>query len=219
MNIYRWRLLGCDVAAGLLCACFQPNLAVANEVDDFDRPGAYVGLGGTYAFHWFAGKSFDHNLGDGNVQVISSSSGGLNARAGYRVNDWFAAEVGYEWVDGITNKIRGANVATLTSHQLTLNGKFIYPDWGRIQPYGLLGAGLSIWEASDRRNQGAGVDATSAGLAGRVGVGVDAYATENLLINLEVDMALSTTTIDNSLDGGLKNLFYIPIQLGVQYRF
>ncbi|MGH8476951.1 MAG: outer membrane beta-barrel protein [Methylococcales bacterium] len=219
MGIYRWQLSGCNFWLAVLCASMLANLVEANEVDDFDRPGLYAGIGGTYAFHWFAGKSFDRNLGGGNVQVVSSSSGGANARLGYRVNDWFAAEAEYEWIDGFTNKIRGNNVATLTSHQLTLNGKFLYSDWGRIQPYGLLGVGVSIWTARDRNNQGAGLDKVSAGLAGRVGLGVDAYATENLLVNLEVDMALSTTTINNSRGGNLKNLFYIPIQLGIQYRF
>ncbi|MCI0734407.1 MAG: porin family protein [Methylococcaceae bacterium] len=194
-------------------------MAAADGTDDFDRPGTYLGLGGTYAFHWFAGSSFDRNLGGQGVQVISSSSGGLNARAGYRVNPWFAAEAEYEWIDGFTNKIQGSNVATLTSHQLTVNGKFIYSDWGRFQPYGLLGVGLSIWEASDRAGRGSGLEGTSVGLAGRVGLGLDAYVNKNLLVNLGLDMALSTTTIDNSIGGDLRNLFYVPIQLGVQYRF
>ncbi|MGH8547603.1 MAG: outer membrane protein [Methylococcales bacterium] len=219
MNIVQWRFSVLVAAGAILCAGLLPNLAAAGEMDDFARPGAYVGLGGTYAFHWFAGQSFDRNLGGQGVQVISSGSGGLNARAGYRVYPWFAAEVEYEWIDGFSNKIRGSNVATLTSHQLTVNGKFIYSDWGRFQPYGLLGVGLSIWEASDRLGSGSGLDATSVGLAGRVGLGLDAYVNENLLVNLGLDMALSTTRIDNSIGGALKNLFYIPIQFGVQYRF
>ncbi len=219
MNFVQCRYLGCAVAAGVLLACMLPGLAAAQEPNDFDRTGGYLGLGGTYAFHWFAGRSFDRNLGGQGVQVISSSSGGLNARAGYRVNPWFAAEVEYEWVDGFTNKIAGVNVATLTSHQLTINGKFIYSDWGRLQPYGLVGVGLSIWEASDRTGRGSGLEATSAGLAGRVGFGLDAYVNEDFLVNLGLDMALSTTRIDNSVDGALKNLFYVPIQLGLQYRF
>ncbi|MGR9106301.1 MAG: outer membrane beta-barrel protein [Gammaproteobacteria bacterium] len=211
--------LGIVFNLAFLAMIFGLHPALADEPPDFAREGAYLGLGGTYAFHWFAGKSFDRNLGGQGVQVISSSSGGLNARAGYRVNSWFAAEVEYEWIDGFTNKIRGSNVATLTSHQLTLNGKFFVPTGGRFQPYGLLGVGLSIWEASDRVGRGSGLEATSAGLAGRVGLGLDAYVTNNLLVNVGVDMALSTTRIDNSLDGDLKNLFYIPIQLGLQYRF
>jgi opacity protein-like surface antigen len=219
MNIIQWRFLASVAAGAILCVCLLQNVAVADQTDDFDRPGAYLGLGGTYAFHWFAGRSFDRNLGGQGVQVISSSSGGLNARAGYRVNSWFSAEAEYEWVDGITNEIQGSNVATLTSHQLTVNGKFVYSDWGRFQPYGLLGVGLSIWEASDRAGRGSGLDAASVGLAGRVGLGLDAYLSKNLLVNLGLDMALSTTEINNSTGGDLINLFYIPIQFGVQYRF
>jgi opacity protein-like surface antigen len=219
MKIVRCRYFGCAAAVvGILFTCALPGVA-AHETDDFARTGSYLGLGGTYAFHWFAGSAFDRNLGGQGVQVISSSSGGLNARAGYRVNPWFAAEVEYEWIDGFTNKIAGVNVATLTSHQLTLNGKFIYAEWGRFQPYGLLGVGVSIWEASDRIGRGSGLEATSAGLAGRVGLGLDAYVNDNFLVNLGLDMALSTTRIDNSLGGDLDNLFYVPIQLGFQYRF
>lgn len=219
MNYLRRRNSGLVAAIGIACSYLMPTIAAADGIEQYDRPGVYLGLGGIYAFHWFAGKSFDRNLGGRGVQVITSSSGGFNARAGYRVNPWFATEVAYEWIDGFTNKIRGTNVATLTSHQLTLNGKFIYSEWGRFQPYGLVGVGLSIWEASDRVGRGSGLDATSVGVAGRIGVGLDAYVNENLLVNMGLDMALSTTEINNSIGGDLKNLFYIPVQLGVQYRF
>lgn len=196
-----------------------PNSATAQEATIYERSGMYLGLGASYGFHWFAGHSFDRRLGGRGVQVISSSSGGLNSRAGYRINSWLSTEVEYEWIEGITNKIAGTNVATLSSHQLTLNGKFVYPDWGRIQPYGLLGVGLSIWTASELQGRGARLDATNVGVAGRVGLGLDAYLNKNLLINLGLDMALSTTEINNSIDSDLENMFYIPIQLGIQYRF
>ena len=219
MDFFRQYRLGYAKILYIFFASLLPGMVAAQESYDFDRPGIYTGLGGTYGFHWFYGKAFDDNLGGRGVQVLSSSSWGLNTRAGDRVNSWFAAELEYEWMDGFTNKIDGKNVATLTSHQITLNGKFIYPDWGRFQPYGLLGIGLSIWETNDRRAEGSGLSPSSLGLAGRVGLGIDAYVTENVLVNLEIDMALSTTRIHNSNGGTLDNLFYIPIQFGVQYRF
>lgn len=122
MNFMRRHRVGYGTAMSILFTCLLPRLVAAQALDDFERPGTYVALGGTYAFHWFAGQSFDDDLGGRGVQVISSSSGGLNARAGYRVNRWFGAEVEYEWIDGFTNKIAGANVATLTSHQITIKG-------------------------------------------------------------------------------------------------
>lgn len=205
------------IAVGVVCAgvLAQPSLAEGDPA----RSGPYVGIGGTWAFHWFAGQAFDRDLGGPIGKVKTSGSAGLQARAGYRVTPWLAAEVEYEWLDGFRNDVAGSNVATLGSHMLTANGKILYPGWGRIQPYALFGVGLSIWEARDRQGLGAGLDRTSAGLAGRVGVGVDAYLNEHWLLELGLDMALSTTEIQNALGGDLDNLFYIPIQLGVQYRF
>ena len=77
----------------------------------------------------------------------------------------------------------------------------------------------SIWVTNDRRAEGRGLFPGSLDLAGRLGLGIDAYVTENFLVNLEIDMGLSTTRIHNPIGGLLDNLFYIPIQFGVQYHF
>jgi opacity protein-like surface antigen len=202
------------LAIGLAYA-LEPLPAAA----DVSRSGAYVGLGGVYAFHWFAGHAYDRDLGGTVGRVTTSGSPGLNARVGYRARPWLAAEVEYEWLEGFRNDVAGANVATLASHMLTLNGKLVYPGWGRLQPYALGGVGFSIWKARDRSGPGAGLDATSAGLAGRIGLGVEAWLSEHWLLDLGLAIALSTAEIENSLGGDLDNLFYVPIQLGVRYRF
>jgi opacity protein-like surface antigen len=208
---------GClALAVGVACALgARPAVAAS----DTSRPGAYVGLGGVYAFHWFAGHAYDRDLGGTAGRVTTSGSPGLNVRAGYRARPWLAAEIEYEWLEGFRNDVAGSNVATLASHMLTLNGKLVYPGWGWIQPYALGGMGFSIWEARDRSGSGAGLDATSAGFAGRIGLGVDAWLSEHWLLDLGLAIALSTTEIENSLGGDLDNLFYVPIQLGVRYRF
>ena len=64
----------------ILFASLLPGMVAAQESNNFDRPGLYAGLGGTYGFHWFYGKAFDDNLGGRGVQVLTSSSWGLNAR-------------------------------------------------------------------------------------------------------------------------------------------
>lgn len=192
--------------------------ASAAELDTA-RPGAYLGLGATYAFHWFHGEQFDDNLGGEGVQVLSSGSAGLNATAGYRVTSWLATELEYEWTSGFGNEIDGYNVTTLGSHTVTLNAKWLYPGWGRVQPYVLGGLGLSIWEARHRKTVAQGLAEVSLGGAGRIGLGADVYLDRRWLVRLGLEVVASTTTIDNSLGRDLRNLFYVPIQLGVQYRF
>ncbi|HJO25018.1 MAG: porin family protein [Myxococcota bacterium] len=204
-----------------LIALLAPALA---EAQDYARPGFYLGAGGTYAFHWFPGD-FDEDLAGGPT-VRSSDSGGFNLQGGYRVNSWFGAELEYEWIEGFGNRTSAdGNIVKLRSNLISVNGKFLYPGWGRWQPYGLLGVGVSIWQAKKTKatvttgTPTAGLDDTSVGFGGRIGAGLDAYLTENWLLTVGIQAAFSTTKIDNSTGGDLKNLFYIPIQFGVQYRF
>jgi len=202
------------VAAGVLAA------GRAHAADpDYARPGFYLGAGGTYAFHWFAGHEFDDDLGGPGVQVISGRSFGFNLQGGYRFNRWLAAELEYEWLDGFTNKIHGQNVATLQPQVIMLNGRFLYPAWGRFQPFAQLGIGAAVWQTRDRSGVGAGLESTAAGVAGKVGLGIDAYLTEHWLATLGLDITLTSAVVENSIGGDLKNLFYVPIQFGVQYRF
>lgn len=192
--------------------------ASASAQADYARSGPYLGLGGTYAFRWVPGD-FDKDLGLG-ATVRTDNTGGLNARAGYRVNRWLAAELEYEWLDGFDSKITGGNGGfTLTSHALTANGKLLYPGWGRFQPWMLVGVGLSIYDAQDRKGLASGLDGTSVGFGARLGFGLDAYITQSWLVNLGVEAFLDTTRIDNSIGGDLSEFWYVPIQLGIQYRF
>lgn len=193
--------------------CLLPAVAAAQE--GYDRPGWYLGAGGTYAFHWFPGD-FDGDVG---ATTKTENTGGVNARAGYRFNSWAATELEYEWLDGFENKVVGSRVFDLGYHVITANGKLLYPAWGRFQPYGLLGVGVEIIDVSRRAGLGAGLDNNGVGFAGRVGAGLDVYITQHWLVNVGVDAVLSSTQIKNSIGKDLSNLFYIPVQAGVQFRF
>jgi hypothetical protein len=202
-----------------LCAalvCLLP--AVASAGDDYARSGAYLGIGGTYAFRWVPGD-FDNDLGGPNT-VRAKNTGGLNVRGGYRVNSWFAAELEYEWLDGFDVTIEGGNGGfTLQSHVITANGKFLYPGWGRFQPWLLAGVGMAIQEAEDRSGLAAGLDGSSVGFAARAGLGLDTYLTESWLLNFGFEGVINTVKIDNSIGGDLSQFWYIPVQIGLQYRF
>jgi len=208
--------------SALALLCFAAPCVASGQ--DYARPGFYMGAGGTYAFHWFPGD-FDADLAGG-PRVRTSGSGGFNLQGGYRLNSWFAGELEYEWVEGFGNRTSlDGNIAKLRAQLVSVNGKFLYPGWGRWQPYGLLGVGASIWQAKKTTatvtggTPTSGLSDTSVGFGGRIGAGLDAYLTENWLLTVGIELVFSTTTIDNATGGDLKNLFYVPIQFGAQYRF
>jgi len=201
----------------LLLVCLLPGFAAAD--DDYARPGGYLGIGGTYAFHWFPGN-FDDDV-TGGTAVKTENGGGLNVRGGYRFNSWAALEAEYEWIAGFENKVAGSKIFDLSYHTVTANGKFVYPGWGRFQPYGLVGVGFTVLLLDSRRDQGSSLDDSTVGFAGRVGAGLDVYLTQSWLLNVAIEAQLNTAQIDNSSSAGsdVGSLFYIPLQFGVQYRF
>jgi hypothetical protein len=205
------------IALAVLLLCLLPSAALAQ--DDYARPGGYIGIGGTYAFHWFPGD-FDDDV-TGGIAVKTENSAGLNVRGGYRFNSWVALEGEYEWIAGFENKVDGSKIFDLSYHTFTANGKFIYPGWGRWQPWGLVGVGVTFLQLDDRAAQGGFLDDSTVGVAGRFGAGLDVYLSENWLLNAGIEMQLSSTKIDHSGDFGsdVAALFYIPVQFGVQYRF
>ncbi len=201
----------------LLLLCLLPGLAQAG--DDYARPGGYLGIGGTYAFHWFPGDFDDDVTGGPAVKTVNSA--GLNVHGGYRFNSWAALEAEYEWIAGFENKVAGTKIFDLAYHTFTVNGKFLYPGWGRFQPYGLLGVGFAVLKLDDRAGEGLKLEKSTVGFAGRIGAGLDFYLTESWLLNAAIELQLNTHQIDHS--GGVGNdvaaLFYVPLQFGVQYRF
>ena len=221
------------LVAGLAALCLVPALAQAEPGGpDFAHTGPYLGVGGTYAFHWFpdgiGGDFDDHVSGVSDSTTRTDGSFGVNARAGWRFTSWLAGELEYEWLDGIETDIKTpvGGEFTLESHVVTANAKLVYPGWGRFQPYAMLGAGVSIYEVEDASSAPSGasfLDDDGVGFAGRFGLGLDTYLTEHWLVNIEGGVVTTTTEIENSNPappaGDLSGLFQVPIQVGIQYRF
>lgn len=224
-----------------LVALVVPSSALAGNdgVDPFDRPGPYVTLAGSYAYNFFDQPIEDFledELGEqGNVDI--GDSGGINARIGYRAASWFAAELAYEWIDRYDVEIGGnfgpggsalsGRLYDIEGHTLTLNTRWIAPIW-RIQPYLLLGAGVSIYDV-DRGPVADALEALDddieidhgrrAAFAGRVGLGLDLHLTEHVVLQTEATALITAQDFETPDEGAIDDLYYLSISAGLQYRF
>ena len=222
------------LAAGLMILSV-PSLGFADN-DPFDYPGPYVGVSGVYQHNVFENRIEDL-LDDavvGSVSLSMEDSGGLSALVGYRLAAIFAAELQYEWVDeydieGSVDASPTLSIYSITGHTLTGNAKFIVPFW-RIQPYFMVGAGVSVYEIDrgglfDDPIAGPALD--SAGIdvkdgkqtrfAGRAGLGLDLYVTENIVINAQGQVVL--TTLAKPDLGDIADLNYVGFSAGLRWRF
>lgn len=234
------------LGAGLLILALPATaFAAAPETDDdpFDRPGLYVGLGGSYQLNVFEDElddvvsdALEDEVPPGTGPGLSlDDSGGINALVGYRVASFFAVELEYEWIDeydvDLTAQVPDLKVNgySIEGHTLTANTKWIIPFW-RVQPYFLLGGGLAVsdvkrGDAFDDPLIGpaldsAGIDVdkgTHTNAAGRAGLGLDVYLTRNILLNTEASVVV--TTLKEPDVGDVDDLNYMSFAAGLQYRF
>jgi len=217
------------LSAGLAPAVYADSDSDAEDDDPFDRPGVYVGIGGAW------GKSFTEKFAtltgtpEFDDLVDIESTGGLNARVGYRFYSWVAVEGMYEWMADFNTVSRvnqpalqlmdGQTVWDLTTHTLTANLKLLVPFW-RLQPYVLLGIGAQYRKLDAKVFF---VDGDSGwAFAGRPGIGIDWYITENLVMNLEASGVLAPKEVKikvNQIEGVITDNVYMSLGAGLQYRF
>jgi len=217
------------VIAILALFLLLPAAALADDdKKDFSHSGFYLGVGGAYGFNFFEDMIEDAAEKEG-FKISLNDTWGVNARVGYRLASWFALEGMYEWmdnfkieVDGFTDPaledLLGASVDYRT-HTVTVNAKFILPTW-RLHPYLYLGIGGQYWDlAAEAAFAQYGFDFNDSGwsFAGRPGFVIDAYITENILVNVEVSGVLATSNPKTIPDIG--DLFYLTAGAGLQYRF
>jgi opacity protein-like surface antigen len=187
------------ILAGAMALGLALSSGAARAEDEFNRPGPYVGVGGSYMVSGFQGGAANGDFGD---------TLGFNARGGYRLNDFWALEGIYEYGDdfGARQVAPGASIQT---NAFTVNGKLMLP-LGRFQPY--LEGGVGFVNANaDRslRETKWNVDGTN--FAGRFGAGVDVYATENI--------ALYTDAAYTIPIGDVNDLYHFSFGWGAKYVF
>lgn len=189
----------------------------ADQSKDHNKNGWYVGINGIYAEDFYQ-NDVEKMLSQPFILDLKGS-GGLNARVGYRVTSWFAAEVLYEWVvgfkaDGALGTVEVDRVFQHKTHSPLANFKFLYPEWP-VQPY--IGIGLGAqWSEIVVFGAANGKDTTWSFL-GRPSFGVDWIVTDNIVLNLELAGSLPADKYDGVANS--PDLFYLTFGGGIQYRF
>lgn len=207
------------VRAGSAVAVFAVLLAAsaarADGEPDFTRSGAYLGVGASY------NVNLVEAFLDGTPileDIDVSNSWGVNTRLGYRVGSWFALEAEYEWLDRMNARLAGVDVGSLQVQSATVNLRLIGP-FARFQPYLLLGAGALFSDVNTPFNQ---LTVDHSAFAGRIGVGLDVYLTQNLYLNAGAEGVLSPAEVKLNV-GGINEsehgLGYVTIQAGLGWRF
>jgi opacity protein-like surface antigen len=182
------------VAAAALALTLWAPPAGAQQSDplpDYTRLGAYVGLGGTFAAQDFdvKGADFDDALG-------------FNLRVGYRLHPRLSLEGEYEYLPEFSGKSQGLSTE-LEAWAATVNGKvFLLQE--RYQPFLLLGGGL--WYG--RLTGGGAAPNSETKVTGRLGLGIDVYATEQIVVALDWSYVIPA-----------EDFPYHSIGWGLQYRF
>lgn len=167
----------------------------------FDRPGLYVGAGPLYAVENFDDDTYDFD-----------GSAGFDLRAGWRFTPHVALEGQLQYFDefGTTVDVGVREIdLDLEGVTFTTNGKF-HLLRGRVQPYALIGLGVSYLEATASLGSRS-VSGDDAAFAFRGGGGVDVHLTEHVLLAAEATYLLNTDAL-SSFD-------MVPILASVQYRF
>jgi opacity protein-like surface antigen len=199
--------------AVVLVGCLVTRPAHADG--EFARSGAYIGVGASRSLNLVEALLDDDPILT-NLQV--SDNWGVNARAGYRLTSWFALEAEYEWLHDFTVSLGGINLGTIGSQTATANLKLIGP-FGRFQPYFLLGAGAVFLRVSDRFNA---LDVQSPAFAGRVGLGIDVFLTQNLYLNVGAESILSPAKVSlnvGTVSASAKGVGAVDFQAGLGWRF
>ena len=202
----------CVASVLLLGVLAVPSARAADP--DFARSGVYVGVGGTYGLNLLE-SSFDDVFND---SVDVDDTWGFNTRLGYRALSWFAAEVEYEYLNNFEVSVDGVRLADLRAQTISGNVRFIVP-LRRFQPYLCLGAGATLFSLVNNSVPGLEVDDSS--FSGRVGVGIDVYATRNIVLGVGADAVLSTAEVKDPFFSGdtSSSLSYVALHFGIDYRF
>jgi hypothetical protein len=190
--------------------------------DDDDEPSVFsenmtfFSLGGTYGIEKFQDTVGGGRQGGFTVEGNPSNAGGITTRLGTRAAPYVAYYLQYEWLTRwkIPATTGDPPSAVFTeagdSHLLTANAK-VFPFHalldgvldGRLQPY--VTGGMGVMFAPDLSIQ------TAVAFAGKMGVGLDAFITEQFSLTADGTYNIPT--------GNLSGLDYWNVGIAVNYHW
>lgn len=199
-----WAIVILGIATSMLLGAAGAWAAEEEEKPDYSRPGLYAGVGFARAV-----ENFDLDAEDAGIEPGDSNV--LDARLGYRLLPWLAGEVGFQYYDKFNLDLAGQDYAKLDGWSVTGNVKG-YPIQGRIQPYGLLGAGVIQLNANGK-SPGVTINGEDDAIdfVLRFGGGFDAYINEHLVFYFEAGYMLPPIDLDDYQ--------FITLTTGLQVRF
>src|SRR5262249_30289939 len=198
------RIVVASAAIAAVAAAFPARAAD----DEFTRKGPYFGIGVSRAMNTFA-DTFQDATPVPHVSVSDTSR--LNARGGCRFAPLFSTELEYEFLDTFGVRALGVHAAELSTHAITVNAKFSVPA-GRFQPYLLLGLGVIVPDIQSKSFIDFDADSSP---AGRLGLGVDFYATPNVVLNLGFESIVNGAKVEThtlGVEDHAHGLDYVALQ-------
>jgi opacity protein-like surface antigen len=196
----------------------------------------YVGIGGSWAIENFDTDDLEDDL-QNLVDVDFDDGWGANLNIGYHVNDNFSLAFVYSYLSGFdwdksvsaTGMIDGSLVsagasvdADLDLMTFMLEGKYAMS--GNVSPYIVLGAGAMYADLDAKLKAHVGAESlslsdseTDTQVCGKVGLGVDWWATPEVTVGLEGSYVFGFS--DHDFDGAKIGIRYFNIGLGVAYHF
>ncbi len=188
--------------------------------------GIYVGVGGTYAVDDFNVDDFEDRSEPINANL--ESTWGVNLKCGYHVNEFFSLEALFDYVPDFETENESATLrdkGELDIMTFMVAAKFAWP--GRIQPFGVIGAGVmhADWERDvSLPAPGGTVSDAHTQACAKMGIGVDFFATDSISVGIEGTTIFNFGSTEFDLDesGNQKaelGLRYFGITSGVAYHF
>ena len=171
------------------------------------------GLAGSFAVDMAAEDELEKQL---DLGLNIDERFGLNARLGYRFHPHISAEFQLEWIPETDISANpepdpnfGNDAFNLERVTYMANAKG-YLGTGSVQPFLLVGVGLMTIDFKGNKPFN-NISSTEEDFAARFGGGIEVYATDNIVVNIDASYVLPA--------GDLKNFDYLSIGWGFQYRF
>ncbi len=182
--------------------------------EDYGRSGTYFGLGLTKSQQDFP------DLEDNGISLEWEDSTGFDARLGSHINKHLAMEVEFLYNSGFEGEATvfgygySAPVIDADVSLWTIFGNLKgYLATGKVQPYGVIGCGLSFAKTDLKASSyGASESESYNDVSIKIGAGIDFYTTNNVAIFFEVAHVIGGTD-------DLEDMDFSPITLGVMCRY